>query len=98
MDKLINAFLADTEALLQRMEKPAQLSPTELRSIVHALKGSVSSVGADRLTALCSRVAALSDASLKADMHGVAGSLCDEFQAVSRALGEYLAKRRRRVR
>jgi hypothetical protein len=66
--------------------------------VVHALKGSVSSVGADRLTAYCSRVAAMSDPALKADMPGVVSALREEFQSVGRALAEYLAKRKRTVR
>ena len=98
MEKLVKAFLADSEALLRRMENPAQLSPGDLRAVVHALKGSVSSVGADRLTLYCSRVAAMSDPSLKADMPGVVGALREEFDAVARSLAEYLAKRQRTVR
>ena len=52
------------------------------RSLVHALKGSVSSVGADRLTQVCNRVSAMSDATLRVESKSVARSLREEFEAV----------------
>jgi HPt (histidine-containing phosphotransfer) domain-containing protein len=62
---------------------------------VHALKGSVSSVGADRLTQYCNRVASMSDAALRADSRSVARALREEFDAVRKSLSDYLARARR---
>jgi two-component system sensor histidine kinase RpfC len=95
MEKLVQALIGDTQSLLRRLENPSQVSPGDLRAVVHALKGSVSSVGADRLTACCTRIAAMSDPALKSEAGAVVRALRDEFDAVGRALADYLSKRKR---
>ena len=57
-------------------------------------KGTVSSVGADRLTEYCNRVSAMSDASLRLEGAGIAHALYEEFNAVRESLTRYLAVRR----
>jgi two-component system, sensor histidine kinase RpfC len=103
MEKLIQAFINDTQTLFRRVEEAVdggagQVSPADLRAMVHALKGSVSSVGADRLTAYCTRVAGMSDAALKAEAPAVVRALREEFDSAGRALADYLAKRQRTTR
>src|SRR5688500_13542850 len=103
MEQLIQAFINDTQTLFRRVEDavqagPGQISPSDLRAMVHALKGSVSSVGADRLTAYCTRVAAMSDAALKSEAPAVVRALREEFVSAGRALADYLAKRKRTTR
>jgi two-component system sensor histidine kinase RpfC len=96
MERLIGAFIKDTEQILRRLDQDATFLPGgDFRSLVHALKGSVSSVGADRLTQYCNRVAGMSDAALRADSRGVARALREEFDAVRKSLSDYLARARR---
>lgn len=96
MERLIGAFIKDTEQILRRVDQDATFKPGgDFRSLVHALKGSVSSVGADRLTQYCNRVSAMSDASLRAESRLVARTLKEEFEAVRHALADYLAHARR---
>ncbi len=96
MEKLISAFVKDTQQVLRRLEfDPGYLPSGEFRSLVHALKGSVSSVGADRLTASCNRIGSLTDAEIRIQGAGLARSLREEFDQVRQALDEYLARSRR---
>ena len=96
MEKLIGAFVKDAQQVLRRLEfDPGYLPAGEFRSLVHALKGSVSSVGADRLTAACNRIGALTDAEVRVQGAGLARSLREEFDQVRKALDDYLARSQR---
>lgn len=96
MEKLISAFIKDAQQVLRRLEfDPGYLPAGEFRSLVHALKGSVSSVGADRLTAQCNRIGALSDAEIRVQSAGLARSLREEFEGVRKSLDDYLARSKR---
>ena len=56
VEKLVGVFLADSAALLARIEKVlAARNYHEFRSLLHAMKGSSASMGTDRLTRLCDR-------------------------------------------
>jgi two-component system sensor histidine kinase RpfC len=91
MKKLIDAFVKDSQQILIRLERdPANLSIGEFRSLLHALKGSVSSVGADRLTQYCSRIGAMSDKDAQAQMRNSVRGIREEFDAVEAALSDYL--------
>ena len=93
MKKLIDAFVKDSEQILERLERdPGKLSMGEFRSLLHALKGSVSSVGADRLTQYCSRISAMSDQEAQAQLRKLARGLREEFDAVRSALSDYLRR------
>ena len=51
VEKLIRVFVADSAAILERIEKVlAARDYHEFRSLVHAMKGSSASMGTDRLT------------------------------------------------
>lgn len=93
MKKLIDAFVKDSEQILERLERdPGKLSMGEFRSLLHALKGSVSSVGADRLTQYCSRIGAMGDQEAQAQLRKLARGLREEFDAVRSALSDYLRR------
>ncbi len=91
MQKLIDAFIKDSLHILARIDRePDKLSTGEFRLMLHALKGSVASVGADRLTQYCSRIGAMSDQEVHAQVRNLARGLREEFDAVRKALSNYL--------
>ncbi len=96
MEKLIEGFLADNQQILRRLEYDADRMPAaEIRALLHAMKGSVSSVGADRLTQICTRISRLSDGDLRAQSGKLVRTIRDEFDAVRNSLAEYLSKTKR---
>jgi HPt (histidine-containing phosphotransfer) domain-containing protein len=96
MEKLIEGFLSDNQQILRRLEYDADRMPAaEMRALLHAMKGSVSSVGADRLTQICTRVSRLSDAELRAQSGKLVKNIRDEFDAVRNSLADYLSKTKR---
>ena len=96
MERLVTAFISDVRGFLQRLDRDDKsMSIEEFRSILHALKGSVSSIGADRLTHFCVRVGAMDDEVLQAESNAVTEALRDEFETVRNGLADYLASRRR---
>lgn len=93
MKKLIDAFVNDSQQILNRLEgDAARLSIGEFRSLLHALKGSVSSVGADRLTQYCSRIGAMNDRDAQAQMRNSVRGIREEFDAVQAELSDYLQR------
>ena len=91
MKKLIDAFIKDSLQILARIDREHdKLSTGEFRTLLHALKGSVASVGADRLTQYCNRIGATSDQEVQAQMRNLARGLREEFDAVRKALSNYL--------
>ncbi|TMH38850.1 MAG: response regulator, partial [Betaproteobacteria bacterium] len=91
MTKLCGVFFADNTVLLNRMESAiAARNYGELRSHVHALKGSAASMGTDRLTQLCSKFDGCSDAELRLQGAKLLRSLGEELAAARRELDRYL--------
>jgi HPt (histidine-containing phosphotransfer) domain-containing protein len=96
MEKLVGAFIKDTQQIFRRLDQEsAHMPAVEFRSLVHALKGSVANVGADRLTQYCTRLSSMSDAEIQAELSAVTRTLHDEFDAVRKSLSEHLAKSKR---
>ena len=96
IEKLIGVFLADSGALLTRIEQAlTSRNCGEFRSLLHAMKGSSASMGTDRLTALCGSLGKLSDAELRLQGSGVLASLGDELAAARAELERYLRERQR---
>jgi two-component system sensor histidine kinase RpfC len=92
--KLVGVFLADSGALLERIDKSlSSRNYAEFRSVLHAMKGSSASMGTDRLTSLCGRLGALSDAELRLQSAGLRGSISDELDAARGELERYLQER-----
>ncbi len=91
IEKLIGVFIADNSALLERVEQVlAARNYHELRSLLHAMKGSSASMGTDRLTQLCSSLGRLSDGELRLQAPGLLRKLTDELAGVRGELERYL--------
>jgi two-component system sensor histidine kinase RpfC len=95
VEKLVGVFLADSGALLEKVEHAlAGRDYGQFRSLLHALKGSSASMGADRLTALCGSLGKLSDAEIRLQSPGLLRALTDELGAARRELDGYVKGRR----
>ena len=96
VEKLIRVFLADSAAIMERIEKVlAGRDYHEFRSLVHAMKGSSASMGTDRLTRTCSSFGSLSDAELRLQAPTLLRTLGDELSAARSQLERYLLERRK---
>lgn len=96
VEKLIRVFLADSAAIMERVEKVlAARDYHEFRSLVHAIKGSSASMGTDRLTRTCGTFGSLSDAELRLQAPALLRTLSDEFGAARSQLERYLLERRK---
>jgi two-component system sensor histidine kinase RpfC len=96
VEKLIRVFLADSAAIMERIEKVlAARDYHEFRSLVHAMKGSSASMGTDRLTRTCGAFGSLSDAELRLQAPALLRTLSDEFGAARSQLEGYLLERRK---
>jgi len=96
VEKLIGVFLADSAALLERIEQALNArNLQEFRSLLHAMKGSSASMGTDRLTGLCGDLGRLSDSELRLKASGLLHSIGEEFGAARGELERYLRERKR---
>jgi two-component system sensor histidine kinase RpfC len=95
VEKLIGVFVADSDGLLERVERSLSArNAHEFRGALHAIKGSSASMGTDRLTAMCSALGRLSDAELRLQTTGIVRSLRGEVDAARAELERYLKQRR----
>ena len=95
MERLIGVFIGDSAALMERMETALEAKRFgELRSLVHALKGSAGSIGAERLTRACSQLqeCAEGDLRLRGKVH--LGKLRADLDQTRAELTDYLKKRK----
>ena len=91
LEKLVGVFVADGAGLLERIESAvAARNALEIRSLVHAIKGSSVSMGTERLTRACAGFESLSDAELRLQAPGLLRTLKEEFAASQAHLGRYL--------
>jgi len=96
VEKLIRVFLADSGALLARIEKAiVERDVREVRSLLHAMKGSSASMGTDRLTGLCGSLGRMSDSEFRLQAPSLQRSLAEELAAVRGELERYLRDRQR---
>ncbi len=94
VEKLIRVFLADCSTLLARIEQAfVGRDFHDVRSLLHAMKGSSASMGTDRLTGLCGSFGRLSDAEFRLQAPSLQRSLADELAAVRGELERYLRER-----
>ncbi|HEX7054786.1 MAG TPA: ATP-binding protein, partial [Burkholderiales bacterium] len=94
LERLVGVFTQDCTGLLGRMEPAlAGRNYGEFRALVHALKGSSASMGADRLASLCGDLGRLSDAELRLQAPSVLRSLNEEFVAVCDTLQRHVKER-----
>ena len=95
IEKLISVYLADSAALLDKVEGAlASRNIQEFRAHLHAMKGSSASMGTDRLTRLCTQLGKLSDAELRLQATGLFKSVSGELAAARAELEGYLRSRR----
>jgi two-component system sensor histidine kinase RpfC len=91
IEKLIGVYLADSTALLGKVEGAlANRNVQEFRAHLHAMKGSSASMGTDRLTSLCTQLGKLSDAELRLQATGLYKSVSAELAAARAELERYL--------
>jgi two-component system sensor histidine kinase RpfC len=91
MENLAEVFIADTTRLLERIEVAvASRNCGELRSLVHAMKGSAVSMGAERLTRACAAFGDLTDSELRLQAPSLFRALSEAFAACRVQLGLYL--------
>jgi two-component system sensor histidine kinase RpfC len=95
MEKLIRVFSDDNAILIDRMEEAVTAKRFgELRSLLHALKGSAGSIGADELARTCSRIHALTEVELRARGAQHVGKIRADFDVARAELTAYLQKRK----
>jgi two-component system sensor histidine kinase RpfC len=91
VENLVGVFLADSGALLGRVEQAlAARDYPEFRSLLHAMKGSSASMGTERLTALCGSLGRLSDSEMRLQGSALLRSLGDELATTRAELERYL--------
>jgi len=94
VEKLIGVFLTDNTTLLGRVEQAlAARNYHELRSLLHAMKGSSASMGTDRLTQLCTSLGRLTDAELRLQGPSVLRKLTDEMASARGEFERYVRER-----
>ncbi len=91
LEKLVAVFVADGAGLLVRIEQAVTArNALEMRSLVHAIKGSSVSMGTERLTRACVGFESQSDAELRLQAPTLLRTLKEEFAASQAHLGRYL--------
>ena len=96
LEKLIAVFIADGAGLMKRLDQAvAARNCGEIRSLVHAMKGSSVSMGTERLTRSCDAFEALSDAELRLQAPGLLRALSEDFVGTEAQLGRYLRDKKK---
>jgi two-component system sensor histidine kinase RpfC len=95
MERLIGVFIGDSAALMEKMESAVDAKRFgELRSLVHALKGSASSIGAERLARACTQLQELAEGDLRLRGKSHLGNLRANLDRTRVELTDYLRKRK----
>jgi two-component system sensor histidine kinase RpfC len=93
MPELINGFIQDGEALLRQMEAAVAAGQYDtLRDLVHAMKGSAVTLGADQLYRTCVGVNVQTETELEASGLRILKLIREHFQLTHASLLEYLKK------
>lgn len=93
MPELINGFIQDGEALLRQMEAAVATKQYDtLKDLVHAMKGSAVTLGADQLCKTCVGINAQTSPELEASGARVLKLVREHFQQTCALLLEYLKK------
>lgn len=95
IDKLIGVFVADNVTLMAKMESAlGARNVAEFRSHLHAIKGSATSMGAERLTGYCRDLGRRSDAEIRLQIPSILKRMRDELAGIRESLERYLQERR----
>ncbi len=93
MPELINGFIQDTEALLRQMEAAVAAAKFEtLKDLVHAMKGSAVTLGAEQLCRTCIGLNDQTLSELEASGSRVLKVVREQFHQVRASLLDYLKK------
>lgn len=96
LERLIGVFVTDNQQLLQTMGRSVgNRDYAEFRRLLHAMKGSSSSIGADRLAQVCSEMNGRSDAEMRLQSKLLVESIQQEFDTARVELDRYIESRRR---
>ncbi|HEY1719707.1 MAG TPA: ATP-binding protein [Magnetospirillaceae bacterium] len=97
VERLITTFVKDQSELMVEMERAVDAADyAEVRRLMHAMKGSASSLGADRLAEICSRTQRLTDDEMRRDPTLVQ-TVRQEFDRARAAFDRHIEERRRTV-
>ena len=93
MPELINGFVQDGEALLRQMEAAVAAQRYEaFRDLVHAMKGSAVTLGAEQLCKTCSGINGQTSSELQAGGTRILKMVREQFQQARTSLLDYLKK------
>jgi len=96
LERLIGVFISDNQQLLQTMERcVGNRDFAEFRRLLHAMKGSAASIGAERLALICGELNNRSDAELRLQSRLLMESIRQEFETIRVELGRYIENKRR---
>ncbi|HVQ62589.1 MAG TPA: response regulator, partial [Burkholderiales bacterium] len=99
MPELINGFVQDGEALLRQMEAAVAAEQYEtLRDLVHAMKGSAVTLGAEQLCRTCAGINSQTTSELQTSGPRVLKLVREQFQQARVSLLDYLKKSQSAVR
>jgi two-component system, sensor histidine kinase RpfC len=95
MERLIGVFVADSGALMDKMDAAVDAKRFgELRSLIHSLRGSAGSIGAERLTRGCARLQELAEGELRLRGKLHLRELRADLDQTRTELTDYLKKRK----
>jgi two-component system, sensor histidine kinase RpfC len=95
MERLVGVFIGDSAALMDKMDGALDAKRFgELRSLVHALKGSAGSIGADQLARTCTELQDLAEGDLRLRGKTHLGRLRSDLDRTRGELTDYLRKRK----
>jgi two-component system sensor histidine kinase RpfC len=95
MERLVGVFIGDSAALMEKMEAALDAKRFgELRSLVHALKGSAGSIGAEQLARACTELQDLAEGDLRLRGKTHLGKLRSGLERTRGELTDYLRKRK----
>jgi two-component system sensor histidine kinase RpfC len=90
MTGLIDGFMRDSESLIEHMaESLAQRRYEEFKDQIHAIKGSASSIGAERLADACNAVGPMTHADLERDSQTILQRIGSLYAATHDELLDY---------
>ncbi|HYU69204.1 MAG TPA: ATP-binding protein [Burkholderiales bacterium] len=93
MPELLNGFIQDGEALLRQMEAAVAAEQYEtLRDLVHAMKGSAVTLGAEQLCQTCVGISGQTTSELQAGGSRALKVVREQFQQTRASLLDYLKK------
>ena len=93
MPELLNGFIQDGEALLRQMDAAVAAEQYEtLRDLVHAMKGSAVTLGAEQLCRTCVGITSQTTSELQASGPRVLKIIREQFQQARASLLDYLKK------